>query len=134
MILIALMKLWQADLTVPFNYVGDGIQHAVFIKGMIEHGWYWQNSFVGMPTGLELYDFPAVDNLQFLIIKGLSFLRPEHAWVLNVFYLLTFPLTTLTSLYVLRRFDLSYAVSLFASLLYTFIPYHFLRNEGHLFL
>jgi phosphoglycerol transferase len=134
LILVGVLKLWKADLTVPFNYVGDGILHAAYIKGTIENGWYWHNSFIGMPTGLELYDYPAIDNLQFLLIKGLSLLRPEHAWVLNIFFLLTFPLTTLTSLYVFRRFNLSYVVSLFASLLYTFSPYHFLRNEGHLFL
>ena len=134
LISVGLLQLWRADLSVPFNYIGDGIQHAVYIKGTIENGWYWQNNRIGMPEGLELYDYPTIDNLQFLLIKGLSLLRSEPTWVLNVFFLLTFPLTTLSSLYVFRRFNLSYVVSLFASLLYTFFPYHFLRNEGHLFL
>jgi phosphoglycerol transferase len=52
--------------------------------------------------------------------------------VTNIYYLLTFPLITLTSLYVLRRFNLSYVPALCCSLLYAFLPFHFMRNESSL--
>src|SRR5262249_9988905 len=32
------------------------------------------------------------------------------------------------------RFDISWGVAIFASLLYTFLPYHFARGQHHLFL
>src|SRR5207253_2480382 len=46
----------------------------------------------------------------------------------NVFFLLTFPLTAVIALFVLRRFAVSYGPALIASLLYAFLPYHLLRN------
>ena len=35
---------------------------------------------------------------------------------------------------VFRQFKVSYSSSIFGSLIYTFVPYHFLRGEAHLFL
>ncbi|HKR21915.1 MAG TPA: hypothetical protein VJS17_04930, partial [Pyrinomonadaceae bacterium] len=78
-------------------------------------------------------DFPLPDNFHFLLIKLLSLFSSHHGLILNLFFLLTFPLTTWTSLYVFRHFSISYLPSLLGSLLYTFIPYHFFRGEGHLF-
>lgn len=53
---------------------------------------------------------------------------------LNIYYLMTFPLTTLASLFVLRQFRISYVTALGASLLFAFLPYHAFRSEYHIFL
>ena len=127
------MKLWKSDLAIPFNYSGDALIYGLVIKGTIENGWYLNNDSVGAPSGLRMHDYPLADDLNFLILKALSFIRPDYAWVLNVFFLLTFPLTTLTSLFAFLQFRLSYFGALVWSLLYTFIPFHFIRGEGHLF-
>jgi len=47
---------------------------------------------------------------------------------LNLFYLLTFPLTAVTAFYVFRSFRFSFGAALVASLLYAFLPYHFFRS------
>jgi phosphoglycerol transferase len=133
LILTWAMKLWKADLAVPFHYGGDALFYSVAIKGTIENGWYLKNDAVGVPSGLRMHDFPLADALNFLILKALGFIRPEYAWVLNVFFLLTFPLTTITSLFAFLQFRLSYFSALVWSLVYTFIPFHFIRGEGHLF-
>jgi hypothetical protein len=135
LILITFMKLWQADLRVPFCYAADGFLHASFVKSMIDNGWYWKNEFVGAPDGQLLYDFPAVDNLALLSMKLLSLAVPNYAIVANLFFLLSFPLTAITALYAFRQFNISFTSSLFGSQLYAFLPYHFMRNSfGHLFL
>jgi phosphoglycerol transferase len=54
--------------------------------------------------------------------------------VMNLYYLLSFPLITVSSLYVLRHFNVSYVPALFVSLLYAFLPYHFMRNQHHIIL
>lgn len=133
LILCFLFKLWRADLRVPLHYNGDALLHAMFIKGMVENGWYWQNPSLGAPGELELYDFPAVDNSAAVVIALIGLFTKNPFLILNIFYLLTFPLVTISALYVFRKLGVSYATALFGSLLYTFLPYHFMRRS-HLFL
>lgn len=133
LILTLIMQLWRADLRIPFTYTGDSLVYSTFIKGIVENGWHFHNPSIGVPGGLEMYDFPLPDNFHFLLIKFLSLFTSNHEVILNLFFLLTFPLTTLASLFVFRQFGISYLPSLFGSLLYTFQPYHFFRGEGHLF-
>lgn len=128
------MQLWRADLWVPFSYFGDCLFSSTWIKGIIDNGWYLQNNYIGAPFGQTLYDFPLSNNLDFVIMKFISLFVPNYAFVMNAFFLLTFSLTTLTSMLVLRQLKLSYATSALGSLLYAFLPYHFWRGEGHLFL
>lgn len=134
LILAWVLKLWHADFNIPFAYNGDSLYTGMMIKGLINNGWYLHNSFVGMPTGSNLYDFPMTDNLSFLVLKILSLITSNYGLILNLFFLLTFPLTTLTSLYALRHFKVSNANAITASILFTFLPYHFFRGESHLFL
>ena len=134
LILCFLLRLWQADLRVPLYYGGDTIFYTMSVKGMIDNGWFWQNSFIGAPGSLQMYDFPYVDNAVGVVLWVISIFTHNAALVMNVFYLLTFPLITVTSLYVFRHFNFSYVPSLFCSLLYAFLPYHVIRNELHLIL
>lgn len=134
LILCFLLKLWRADLRVPLHYNGDALIHTMFIKGIVDNGWYWQNPQLGAPNGLEMYDVPAVDNSAAVIMAVIGLFTKNPFLVLNIFYLLTYPLVTISALYGFLRFKLSYATALFGSLLYTFLPYHFLRGESHLFL
>jgi phosphoglycerol transferase len=106
----------------------------LWVKGMIDHGWYLHNPQVGAPWGLDMQDFPLAENLQFGVMKLLTWCWPDSAVVMNLYFLLTFPLTTLTTLFVFRRFRLPLAPSLVGSLLFTFLPYHFYRGVWHLFL
>jgi len=129
----AVMELWRADLRIPFTYTGDSLVYSTFIKGIVDNGWYFHNELVGAPSGLHMYDFPLPDNFHFLLIKLLSVFSSHHGLILNLFFLLTFPLTTWSSLFVFRHFGIAYLPSLVGSVLYTFIPYHFFRGEGHLF-
>ena len=132
--LIFTMELWNADLNVPFIYSGDGQCIGMYVKGLIDNGWFLHNTYIGMPTGLYMHDFPMTNSLDFVIIKLISYFAPNYGLTLNIFYLFTFLLTTLTSMLAFRQFKISYSSSIFGSLIYAFAPYHFLRGEGHLFL
>jgi len=128
------LKLWQADLSVPFAYGVDSLATGAWIKGIIDNGWYLYNNYVGAPAGLAMYDFPTSDNLHFLLIKAISLFTGNYAVTMNIFLLATFPLTTVSSLFVFRKLNISYPTAIFGSLLYTFLPYHLFRSGGHLFL
>src|SRR5690349_12560049 len=127
------MRLWRADFHVPFNYGLDALFYEAIVKGTIENGWYLTNDSVGAPAGLRMHDFPIPDAFNFLLIKGLALIHADYAWVINVFFLLTFPLTTLCSMFAFRQFQLSAASSIVWSLLYTFAPFHFFPGIQHLF-
>ena len=128
LILTWVMRLWDGDLRVPFTYFGDAVWTGLAIKGTIDHGWWWFIPSMGAPAGLNFGAFPALDNTHFLIIKAMSLVTGNYALILNLFYLLTFPLTTVTSLYVFRKLNFSYPAALAGSLLYAFLPYHFFRS------
>lgn len=134
LILFWILELWKADLKVPFVYEGDVLLYSTIIKGVIDNGWHLRNPFIGMPTGALMYDFTDSYNFHMLVIKVISLFTSDWALVMNIFFLITFPLTTLCSFYVFRKFKFSYLPSIAGSLLYTFLPYHFFRNEGHLIL
>lgn len=127
------MKLWKADLHVPFSYGLDSLFYSTVIKGTIENGWYLQNGSLGAPGTANLHDFPIPDSFNFLLIKLLSLIRSDYPWVLNIFFLLSFPLTTVFSMFVFREFKLSHFSSIVWSLLYTFTPFHFFPGIAHLF-
>lgn len=134
-ILSFVMKLWNANLAIPFSYGGDALSVSLIVKTIIETGWYQNNSFVGAPFGLDFHDYTlGADNLNMILIKVISLFSHNYAVVLNSFYLLTFPITTFITLYVLRNFKIPLSTSIIGSLLFAFLPYHFYRGENHFFL
>jgi len=130
-ILTMVYELWRADFKTPFRYKGDGIFGLALAKGVIETGWYLDNPSLGAPEALNLRDFPLSDSLHFLWLRAIACAAPNYAAAYNIYFLLGFPLATVTTLFVLRRFNVSYLPAIAASLLYTFQPYHYLRGLGH---
>lgn len=130
-----LMKLWRADLHVPFTYHAEALFNGLLVKATLEEGWFWHVPGLGAPGALDLRDLPMSDhNLHFLVIRLLGLVSPDWALVMNLFWLLTFPLTAVSALYVFRRFGLSTPPALVGSLLYAFLPFHWSRGQHHLFL
>ena len=132
LILCVFIQIWRADLRVPFYYGGDAFLFSMATKGAIENGWYWQNPSLGAPGTQKVYDYPTFDSAVVIYMLLLSAVSRNVFLITNLYYLLSFPLITLTSLYVFRRFNLSAVPAVFCSLLYAFLPYHFLRNTSSL--
>jgi hypothetical protein len=130
------LELWRADLDVPFDYTGDTILNLTLIKGVLENAWYFENPDLGAPNDQELYDYPVIsmETLNVLLFRIFGLGTGDSAVVLNLFFLLTFPLTALTAFLVLRRLAVSRGIALVVALLFTFLPYHFQRGETHVFL
>lgn len=131
-ILILSLRLWEADIGIPFRYDGDAVFNLMTIKTLIDNHWFLINPYIGAPFGMEAYDFPFDETITLLILKAIASLS-NHFFAHNLFYILTFPLTAVTSFFALKQIRISSKVALVTSLLYTFVPYHFLRL-GHLFL
>jgi phosphoglycerol transferase len=131
------LHLGRAHLSLPWNYAGEGDAkfYLLVVKNIIGHGWYESNPSLGAPFGQQLYDFPqGADNLNLLAIKGLGVFSSNPALVLNVFFLLTFPLTALSAFLVLRRLRISSAAAVLSSAIFALLPYHFYRGESQVLL
>ncbi len=129
------IELWRADLAIPFHRAGgDGAFYDMVVKNLTENGRYNSNPFLGAPGQGDLHDFPLPHTIHFLFIRLISLFSRDFAVVMNVFFLLTFPLSAVVSLFVFRRFRVSYPSATLGSLLFALLPYHFARGEGHLFL
>ncbi len=135
LILVWAMGLRREAVRMPFTYQGDTMFYHLLVKGMVDHGWFLDNPSLAAPRTLDLRDAPSTDNnFYFVLLKLISLAKPSYPQVLNAFFLLSFPLTTLSALFVLRQFGISRLTAIFASLIYTFLPFHFTRGQHHLFL
>ncbi len=128
------LELWRADLRVPFVYAGDNLMGQMFIQNILESGWALDGPRLGAPGGQALYDFPLPDILHIALLKLFGYLFHDSGLILNLHYLLGFPLTALAAYFVLRRFRLNRTTALTAAVLYACLPYHYTRMMGHLFL
>jgi hypothetical protein len=134
--LCVVLELWRADLDVPLRNANDAIATQAFVKTVLEKGIYYHTDRAGAPFDMELRDYPLPESLTFSELRVLAWLfRTQNATrVVNYFFLLTFFLTTLSALFVFRHFRIATPPALTASLLYAFLPYHFVRGVSHLFL
>lgn len=127
-----------SNLGVPRLYGSDGMFHLAVTKGIIDNGWVFDNSYLGMPYGQHelAFDHPEflASSLQLAFLKLLSVFSSSAVVVVNMYYCLTFPMASLAALIAFRQFGLSLPVSFAASILFAFVPYHWLRSVGHLHL
>lgn len=134
LILALLLGPSAFDLSIPLVYGDDALLTHALAKTLVENPWCCANPALGAPGILELYDFPMSDGLHFLWLKGLALVRPDWPAVVNAYFLLTFPLTTLTSLFAMRRLGVTSPSAVVGSLLFAFLPYHLIRSQAHLLL
>lgn len=131
------LRLDQLSLRAPLYYDQDALLILPLVKAVVERGpvAHWRNDRLGYPGVQELYDFPIVDHLHFAIIWLLGRVVPDWVVVYNLYFLLTWPLATLTAMWAFRRLGLTLPLAAAGGLLYAFLPYHYLRGGlGHYFL
>jgi hypothetical protein len=127
----------EGSLSLPWNYAseGDAKFYLLLVKSILAHGGYETNSSLGAPFGLRLYDFPqGADNLNLLLIRGLGVFSQNPAWVLNVFFMLTFPLAAGSAYAALRLLGVSAGAALVCATIFALLPYHFYRGESQVLL
>lgn len=134
-ILFAVMNLWKADLNYAFSGgSGDAALELMGIKNLIETGSRNLSDRLGGLFGQKLYDYPVSDALNYGIMWVISLFTDKAAVVLNVFYLMTYPLAAMSAMWVAMELGISSKLSMVVSLLFPFMSYHFIRGESHLLL
>lgn len=137
------LRLDRADLKAPLGYDLDSLLILPLVKATIERGpgGHWRNEHVGVGVTApgradfqELHDYPVIDLLHLVLVWGLSQFIANVVAVYNLYYLLTYPLTTLTAMMALRQLRLTLPAAATGGILYAFLPYHYQRWEYHYFL
>lgn len=128
------LRLWDRDFRAPFYYDLDALLYLPLVKTTIETGSHWRTERLGAPGEQALYDFPIIDHLHLAILWGLGRVFSDLLVVYNVYSLLTYPLTVLTAMWVLRWLKLTLPAAAVGGVLYAFLPYHQERYQYHYFL
>ena len=137
------LRLDRVNLRAPFYYDLDALLILPMVKATTERGLggHWRNDRMGAgvtadrpPQIMELHDFPVIDLLHFAVIWLLGKVVTHVVVLFNLYFLLTFPLTTLTAMIVFRHLGLTLPAAAVGGLLYSFLPYHYQRWENHYFL
>ena len=131
-----LMTGWPAGLIpnirYPYTYTGDGLFCLSFIQRLIDGVWIFFNDRMGFPFGSSGLDFPVPDAGSLLILQVFGKFWGASPAAMNVYFLMSFPLTVICSYVFLRIIGLSRSFSVAAALLFAFLPFHFQRIP-HLF-
>jgi hypothetical protein len=127
----------EGHLSQPWNYASEGDTkfYLLLIKGILAHDSYQVNPLLGAPFGLQLYDFPqGGDNLSLLFVRALGLFSHNPAWVLNVFFLLTFALVAVSAFAAMRLLGVSVGAAIVGACIFALLPYHFYRGESQVLL
>ena len=127
------LQAWRFNWTTPFNYEGDTIFELVLIKSIVQNGWTWFIPQLSAPMdGFEAIAFPQNTSFSFALMKIISLFTSSPGLILNLFWLLSIILTSVTCHIALRTLKAHPSVTLVLSTLYALLPFTLMRNTNHL--
>jgi hypothetical protein len=130
------LQVWEGSRHIPMYMSGDANFSLLLTKTVMTNTWVGTDHLLGFPFGSALYDSAVVygDTSQLLIMKILALGSSNPVVVMNVFFMGTFFLVAMSAYAVLRDFAFPRLACAVPAILYSLLPYHFFRNESHLFL
>ncbi|MFB2599312.1 hypothetical protein ACEXQE_16085 [Herbiconiux sp. P17] len=128
------LDLWNLDWKVPLYYTGDALAVGSHFKTIIEYGWFTHQPDLGAPYGQFYNDYPQADNLHFIVASVLRVFTHDFGALMNIYFVIGFPLAAVTAVWFLRLVGVSRTLSVALGVVFSIAPYHFIKGEGHLFL
>lgn len=116
----------------PILYQGDPILILSMIKRVMEGHWVYSTWLMGTPFGSATYDYPIPDTGSLIALKVFGLATGSAIAAYNIYYFVGFALNALAGYAVLRALGLSKTFSFAGALIFTLLPFHFLRIQ-HLF-
>lgn len=134
--LFFVLELWNSNLLkYPLCYeFGDSI-HALFrFFAMQESGSLFHLPNINGTMGTDVYSFYALDILLLLFQWLIVLICQNYVLAFNVFILSSFFLVAYAAFYVLKKLNISTAVAILMSVVYSLLPYHLMRFTTHSYL
>jgi hypothetical protein len=135
-----LFRIDFSDFLFPFSDsydTADGKMTIAYIKMVISEDWLGLLSpntlYLSAPFKFEIYDYPLPFLSNFVFIKFLSIFSSDSIVVFNLYYISTYFLNAFTMYWVLRRLRVNWYLTISIALLFTFLPWHYLRLIHTLF-
>ena len=137
--LVLIAGINGVNFNIPIDFNWDSTLFLVNIKSFFASEWRIfdtiKNSALSAPSGLNMGAFPSADlNLILIVLKAFAIFKVNFITSINIYFFLTFFLTSIISLYVLKKLSVPNNIAICASVLYSFMPYHFLREVKHIVL
>jgi hypothetical protein len=125
-------RLDRADLTAPLCPPrNDSAALLSLVTTVHEAGWPWLVERVGAPGTAERYDYPLPEHVHYLTIRALSWATGDPFITFNLWCLLSYPVTAVCAMAVMRSCGLSRPIAFALALVYTFLPFHAGRVFSH---
>ncbi len=127
LIFILVFQLWNKDFSVPFiyNQDGDGLGAIYSIKNIIDGNCYFSDPNLNAPHKIDNYMQDYL--LPLFMVKVLSIFCDNVGIVTNLFLILTYILTTLTTYMLLRKIHCNPYIAVMGGIIYSYLPYHYFR-------
>lgn len=133
--LVLTLRLWNWSPSIPLAVRGDSDFQLVIISNLIRHGSIWFNNEMGAPSTFNIYDFPpAGDFIHIQYLHFLALVTRNAPLTQALFFFTTFFTTAIASNISARRLKVNSYNAIVISILFAFLPYHFMRNVQHLLL
>lgn len=128
-------KIWNISPRVPISYNGDALSLLAQIKNIRNNNSIYTSLNLGFPYKQDLHDVIAPGEvINHFVIWSLSKITNSDGLILNVFFFGTFLLVFLGGYIGSRILKISPFSAAVVGILYSFLPYHFLRGPSHLYL
>lgn len=118
--------MWNMDFYGPLVWVSEGDGGMANIKNVIQ-GHFYEYQRAAAPFGTSYYANDYI--LQYIFLYLIGIITKNVAFASNIFWLLTYVLTAVTSYLFIRRMKCEYMIAVFGSTVYTFLPYHYFRYD-----
>jgi MFS family permease len=128
------LQLWRAHAGVPLQYGGDSLSHAMHLEQIASNGWIWNDDRLAAPFVQHMQDWPIGDILSLVTAWVLALFTSNWAAIQNGMFLVSFPLTALSAWWAMRKLGVNSWTASVLGILFSLLPYHFVRGESHLFL
>ena len=125
-------RLHHADLRTPLCPTqNDSAALLSLVTAVRESGWPWIVERAGAPGVAERYDYPMPELIHYLTLRGIFQFTDNTFLAFNIWALLSYPLTAVCSMAVMRSLGISRPIGFALTLIYTFLPYHAGRLFSH---
>lgn len=134
----SLLEVWRADWHIPFDYGMDAetdvLGISTLLKSYIQNGFSREITDISVPFSFIRTEGFGVDRNILLLEIICSHFSSFYGEALNILYLLSFLTVGITAVYSLRCLKFSREISFAGAIIYTFLQYHMMRGEMHLYL
>src|SRR5262245_23438083 len=129
--LYLLLEGWHRDVRVPLRFSNDSLWFLMQSKSTVDNGWWWSNSRLGAPFGLDELAYPSNSNVDQTIVWAVSRFVPNAAATVTLTWAIVVILSGLSATWCMRRLGVSTLTSMAAGTLFALSPYALYRDIDH---